>query len=258
MAAFIRTTLLVLGTHLPRTLRARRTLMMLAVAILPAIPAFIVSRWRGGRVDPADIVEKLGWFLNLQVIVPLVALIGGASAVGEEISDRTITYAFTRPISRAGFYLGRFVAALVAIEATLAIGLAAVVFGLRARTEEIAGLGAPMTSSLLVTMLAGGLVYGALFSALGAWVKHPIVAGLAYAFAIEALIANFPGTTQKLALQYHLRCALSATDPSRWADVARETLTELAPAAEAWSTLGWVTAVALALGMFVFSRRQVA
>jgi hypothetical protein len=43
-----------------------------------------------------------------------------------------------------------------------------------------------------------------------------MILGLAYAFAIEGLLANLPGSTQALSVQYYLRSLLANMEDPAW------------------------------------------
>jgi hypothetical protein len=49
------------------------------------------------------------------------------------------------------------------------------------------------------------LAYGSFFSLLGAWLKHSILIGLAYAFGWEGIVAVLPGFTRKLTITHYLQ-----------------------------------------------------
>ncbi len=63
-------------------------------------------------------------------------------------------------------------------------------------------LDAHFARSLYEAALWGTLAYSALFASLSAIVKHPMIVGIAYAFAVEGFLANLPGKNQTLSLQY--------------------------------------------------------
>jgi ABC-type transport system involved in multi-copper enzyme maturation permease subunit len=113
--------LLFFGTHLRRSLTSRRTMLSLALALLPGAIAWTLAHF-AHRVSAGDIATHLGWLLILQVLLPILALIGGTAVVTEEVEDRTITFLFSRPIVRASLLLGRWLAALVLLSAVLALG----------------------------------------------------------------------------------------------------------------------------------------
>jgi ABC-2 type transport system permease protein len=174
--------------------------------------------------------------------------------VAEEIADRTIVYVLTRPVSRAGFFLGRWLAAAFAVSLLLLFGVAALVLAASALGVDLAPT---FTPTVLGVTLLGGIVYCALFAALGTFLKHPMIVGLGYTFAMEGLLANLPGESQGLAIQHHLRTALVGFGGEAWAEVGRgSALVRYGPAPEAVSTLLVTLAVSLVLGCLIIRRKQ--
>ena len=57
---------------------------------------------------------------------------------------------------------------------------------------------------VLASLLAGAL-YSLVTAGLGTLVKRPVVYGLGYAFALDGVLANIPGSSQTFSLQYYLR-----------------------------------------------------
>ena len=151
--------------------------------------------------------EPLGW----RIVGAVGLILSGSAVVSEEISDRTIGYVFTRPISRPGFLIGRWLATLLSLVAavTLGVGLLLVAAG----PARVIDLGLRFSGAILAGALLGATVYATVFAALGAWFRHPMMVGLGYAFAMELLLANLPGTTMELAIQYHLRAFLLGNPP---------------------------------------------
>jgi hypothetical protein len=99
-------------------------------------------------------------------------------------------------------------------------------------------------------------VYSALFAALGTFNRHPMIVGLGYAFAIEGFLANLPGSSQSLTVQFYLRSLLVNENPELWKLVAEAQLQEPDPTRTALLTLAAILVGSLALGSLVISRRQ--
>ena len=54
------------------------------------------------------------WLLYLRFIVPVLGVFYGTSLIADEVEDKTITYLFTRPISRGAIVIGKYLAYLAA------------------------------------------------------------------------------------------------------------------------------------------------
>ena len=119
---------------------------------------------------------------------------------------------------------------------------------------------------LLVASMLGGLVYTALFATLGTFLKHPMIVGLGYTFAIEGFLAGLPGKSQALTIQYYVRSYLLAEGSPLWRTPASGGSGEegglfamaasTAGASDAVVALGVILAVALAIGVVTISRKQ--
>ena len=299
MAKLVSTTLLIFRVHLWSVLRSRRTLVCMVLASLP--PMILVLAQRFGPSDASTVraVAHIAWFLSLQVVVPLVALVAGSAVISEEIENRTITYVFTRPVPRAALLYGRLLATLLLVTTLLGasawivgrLGASAESFepqvralqggeddsheqelGRRQRRREFAQAmqeynertspqeraahNASMLDRFLWASLFGGTVYSLLFAVLGVFLKHPMIFGLAYAFAIEVTLANLPGETQSLSVQHWLRGIL--VDPAMpiFMDLYLWELEDLPSLGSSLSTLGWVLVIGLILGGWCVRRRQ--
>jgi len=253
----IRTTILIFGMQLTRSLRSKRTGFCLLVAIGPGALAWLIQRFPGAPPS-VEIVIYPGWFLLLQVIVPILSLIAGSAVISEEIDDRTVTYLFTRPIPRAALMLGRWLATALVLCLILAFGagLLALMARFGGNPPERAHIGQGVVGPLIAMAVLGGAVYSGLFAAIGTLYKHPMIVGLGYTFAIEGFLANLPGKSQGLTIQFYLRSYIAGRGAEVWQRIESFELTTFDPAGEALATLLWVLVVALAVGCVVVSRRQ--
>jgi ABC-type transport system involved in multi-copper enzyme maturation permease subunit len=228
---------------------------MVALALLPVVIAWTLARF-AERTSPADLVTHLGWMLVLQVLVPILALVGGSAVVAEEVEDRTVTYLFSRPIPRASVLFGRWLASAAFLTILLAASTALLCLAASGALKQGPELNDGIAKPLFVAVISGGLVYSALFAVLGVFVKHPMLVGLAYAFAIEGLFANLPGSTQSLSIQHYLRSLVAAGGNEHWRRVEGFSAFGYATSNEAIATLAMVLLVALALGAWRIERRE--
>jgi ABC-type transport system involved in multi-copper enzyme maturation permease subunit len=259
MVSLLSTTWLMFRTHLARILFTRRIGLCVLGALVPAAIAWLAIHTARRHVpDPVEVVLFPGWHLGLQVLVPLVALIAGSAVVSEEIDDRTITYLITRPIPRAAILLGRWLATAVIQSAILAGGIWLLAWSATRGAEGgMDVLGEGVVGPLLAMAVLGGLTYSALFAAAGTFLKHPMIVGLGYTFAIEGFLANLPGRSQGLTIQYYLRSYVVGAGSELWSKVTEELPSAVFdPAGESLVTLLVITVLSLAVGSWVLSRRQ--
>ncbi|MDZ4774225.1 MAG: ABC transporter permease subunit [Planctomycetota bacterium] len=255
MRAFAKAALLIAHVHFVRSLTGKRLVFCVLLAHLPALAGFVASGI-SSRVGPANLAANLGWMMLLQIAIPLVALIGGSAVVAEEIEDRTITYLFTRPVPRPALLIGRFVATAF----LLAVVAASAVFFLLLACERARGKGGTFDAHFAATLyeaaVLGVVAYSALFAALGAFFKHPMILGVAYACAIEGFLANLPGKNQSLTIQYYLRSLIADEAAPAWRKVEGFGSAAFASVERAHIVLAAIVVVALCLGAWRLARRQ--
>lgn len=241
---------IVFSTHLRRMIRSKRVLLMLTAAVLPAIPMFFI----GTRIGPERqifAVTDLTWFLVFQVVAPVIALIGGTAAVAEEVVDGTINWVLVRPVSRPAFFLARWLAVLVPVLLAGSLGILAMAAACRYPSEEVY----TVTADAWMATMVGLVAYTSVFAAIGAWFKRPVIVGLAYAFAMEALLANLPGTTPEISI-LHLVRSFVAENGGAWTRILEETRIKTVDGPEALSQLAVLALVALVVGCVATRKRQ--
>jgi ABC-type transport system involved in multi-copper enzyme maturation permease subunit len=251
-------------------LTSRRTALCFLFALLPGGVAWILARF-AHRISATEIATHIGWLLMLQVVLPILTLVGGTAVVAEEVEDRTITFLFSRPIPRASVLLGRWLATLVILSVVLAIGSglmleAAQAHGPVAETLARAGgehaqaapreLSEGIALPFLQAVLLGCAVYSAVFSVAGVFFKHPMIIGLGYAFVIEGFLANLPGKNQSLTIQYYLRSWVAGHGSPAWNRVEGFASATFDTPTGAVSTLLVILFAVLALGAWQIHRRE--
>lgn len=292
MIALARYTLLFWRTSLWRTLLQKRTaLIVLGAAVPPGIVG--LTAYVPHPPWPIQAFLFASFWLVLQLFVPLAAVITGSGLLASELEDCTITYLMTRPAPRASILLGRWLATLTLLFACTAasVGAVGLITEYRARNFEppaprvieipargdrpartrtidepppdailsamsTGKLPSGLLASVLATALVGVTVYSALFAALGARLKHPLIVGLAYIGAIEGALATLPGKSQSLTVQFYLRSYLSAEHLELWRTVEDVVWLGLDSGPRALVTLAIVLVLALAAGCWAISRRE--
>lgn len=251
--ALPRATWLIFRMHLATTATSRRALAGILFAAVAPLFAFLAVKVGGGGDMGERVFMFLGVLVLLQVVAPALGVFLGIGAIADETEARTITYPFTRPIPRASVFLGRWLASLLVLTVLLLSSGAAV-------GMITMGAADPPTVEAVQALVGATLVAGVLYS-LGAAVigiifKRGQVIALGYAFAFEVMLANIPGSAQKLSLQFYLRSLFVGGDSADWNSLEIFERTEfLEPAASAERLL--VTAVLLlAVGCFTVTRKQ--
>ncbi len=208
-------TFFVAGHQARQLLSSRRFWMVVVIALLPPFLAHLT-------VDPERPMHHfapVAVLLSLNILAPLAGLLLGSTVISEEVEAKTLTYVFTRPIPRVSLFLGRWLACTLVVSAVLAISGAYV--GWHADQFEPASFSkpshGPLPAGLAMRFVGAMVLCGALYTTLAAglsttW-RRPIVFGLGYAFVWEMVVANLPGSTQRLSMQYYLRGLLIEPSP---------------------------------------------
>jgi len=195
---------------------SRRTVFLALVVGSPVVLAILLRvveaagvgglRMGGSRVvSGATIFGLFIWLLYLRFIVPVLGVFYGTSLIADEVDDKTITYLFTRPISRGAVLVGKYLAYLVVTAFVVLPSVMIVYFMLvPLRGGTLVGTFPDLVKDL--GLLALGLaVYGAVFAWIGAQLKHPLVIGLVFAFGWEPAVLVVPGYLRRFTVAYYLQ-----------------------------------------------------
>ena len=253
---FLVATWILFRTQLGTTVFTMRTLISLGLVSTPVLGALLFTWLSQGRTSPP--VLELAWVMNVQCVVPIVALILGSTVVAEEVDERTITYLLTRPIPRSSILIGRWLAVLLIVTVMLwASGWAVFVIFDRIAADVYEWTQPEEVRRRIVNVvLLGGLAYTTVFAVAGALFRRPIIVGLGYTFAVEGLMANLPGSNQGLTIQYYLKSYLLAGDPELSRRLMHPMSIELVAPDAGLRMIIWITLAALVIGSVVISRRQ--
>jgi ABC-type transport system involved in multi-copper enzyme maturation permease subunit len=191
------------------------------------------------------------FFLYLQFLVPLCALLFGTEIILAESTAGTLPFLFTRPAPRASIVTGKFAAyALVgaaALGASLAMTFAA--YGGSPLPEGLTG-------RVFLAVLVAYPAYLGAFAFLSSFTKWSLLAGFLYAFGVEFFLGIIPGMVREATLLFYSRSLLG-----EWKETPR-TLRAFfgadgpATIEGALTTLGIVAVAGLALSIWIVRRRE--
>jgi ABC-2 type transport system permease protein len=189
---------LVASQTLLQLLGQRRSLLMALLALIPVLVAVLVRAFASVVVDPRELAAGLVGGLVLNLVLPLVALVFGTAALGQEIEDGTIVYLLTKPVARWRLFAGKVIAAWLAT--TVIVGTSAAI----ASATLLVGRPADLLLPAFVAAVAwGALCYVALFACLSVRFSRALIIGLVYVFLWEATLSRFaPGTRLFSVRQY--------------------------------------------------------
>jgi ABC-type transport system involved in multi-copper enzyme maturation permease subunit len=209
---------------LGQMLWSRRSVFLALVVGGPVVLAAVVRlvatlvpssslRINGATVGGPSIFGMMIWLLYVRFIVPVLGVFYGTALIADEVDDKTITYLFTRPISRGAVLIGKYLAYL-ACTVLLILPTVMVVFFLIVPFGG--GSIGPAFPSLLTDlgMIAAGLAaYGAVFAWVGARLKRPLVVGLVFAFGWEPTVMLVPGYLKQLTVAYYVQALVPHAMP---------------------------------------------
>ena len=228
--------------------------IILRVVDMMNLPAMKVN---GMRVGGSAIFGLMMWFLFLRFIVPILGIFYGTSLIADEVEDKTITYLFTRPISRSAVLIGKYLAylastVLIVLPSVMLVYFLVVPVG----GASIAATFPNLLRDLL--LLAVGLaVYGALFAAVGAWVKRPVLIGLFFAFGWENFALALPGYLKRFTIAFYTQGLVPHTMPQEnLLSMLQSFFRESVGPVQGVLTLVAVAVVSLALAARAVERRE--
>jgi len=176
-----------------RLLRGKALWVVVAMAVLPFL-------WSAAIQDPS-VPEHWGRMISfwgyLLAILPPVLL---ASAIGEEIEERTMTYLWSRPLPRWSIVGGKVLAILPILWIVLT---AALVVPFYVRFPDAAEHGTTLARTLAAVIL-GTVGVCAVTAGLATLVpRHGTVVSLAYLVFVDRTLAFFDASISKLSVTYH-------------------------------------------------------
>ena len=267
MPSLTTASLRVFDVSLGEMLWSRRTVFLALVVGGPVLIAIILRivdalnvpamRVNGVRLGGPSIFGLMLWFLFLRFIVPVLGIFYGTSLMADEVEDKTITYLFTRPIPRSAVLIGKYLAYLASTVLIVLPSVMLVYF----LVVPIGGGAIAATFPTLVrdlALLAIGLaVYGALFAAVGAWIKRPVLVGLFFAFGWENFALALPGYMKRFTVAFYTQSLVPHAMPQdNLLSILQSVFKDNVSALQAILTLLAMLVVALAVATRAVERRE--
>lgn len=181
------------------TLRAllnrRRTLLLALLAALLVVVAVIYRLGNPTAAESVDVTRRLLANFGIGIVVPLVAVIVGTSALGSELDDGTIVYLLAKPVARWRIVLVKLVVAWLVT--CVLVAPAIVIAGIIGQDDPQLGIGHAVAS------IVGALEYTAVFIALSLVTSRALIIGLAYVVVWEGVVAGLFGGTRAMSVRQH-------------------------------------------------------
>jgi ABC-type transport system involved in multi-copper enzyme maturation permease subunit len=170
----------IVATTIRQLIGGKRVIALGLLALVPAIVAVAVTS-STGRVTAFRDFHDAPIAIVFIIVLPIVALILGASSLGDERQGQTLSFLVLRPMRRETVAAAKVAAGWVASWIVIATGagLAAVAAGVASQRWEPLG-------AILVATAISTLGYVAVFTLLGYVTGRAVLLGLAYVFIWES------------------------------------------------------------------------
>lgn len=186
---------------------SRRVWLVVALVALPLLAA-AVFHLADSTSTPAEFADNVTRRLVASAIMPLVLLLVGTASFGNEVSDRTLVYLFTKPLPRWRIVVPKLAGPL------LVGGLPVAVSG----AVAVAVIGEGDVGGAAATglgLLAGAAAYAAVFTWAGLATRHALVIGLVYVFVWEAVLAAYLDGVRFLSIRRFTLAVIQGLDDDR-------------------------------------------
>lgn len=174
-------------------LDGRKPYALLVLALVPVVAATVFAA--AGEIDPRIFWARLLQRLVIPTVTAFVAVVLGASAIGDEREDGTILYLVATPLPRRTLVLTKVLASWTAAMALLAPAVVA---------SGIIALGDRLTAGQILWPLLGvafsALCYCAATSWLSMMTRRPVVIGALYILLWEGSIATFAASADRFSI----------------------------------------------------------
>ena len=179
---------------------ADRTSVFIAAAVLAVVP-FVLTVVPGmSSFNYMDVITTTGGLLSVGFTLGL-ALVIGVTMIGRDLSEKRMSFYFSKPISAPSIWFGKLLAAVISLALCFAVlfvpsYLAGSTSWHRSWNVEL-GAGFAVVGVVALTLLLLGHVFGTMFRSKSALVALDVVlmvlAGMAIAAIIRPLLEGFAG-----------------------------------------------------------------
>lgn len=236
---------------LRRQLRSRKVLLgFILVAMLAAVVVLfgIKTAWSGRMFLDYVVLNMMGLFF-----LPVITLMFGTAAIGDERDEKSLVYVLTRPLPRWAIYVGKFLGVLPLV---LVFTIGSLYF-LHAISSwngrpDLRGSAAAYAPAVIY----GSFAYVAFFHLLTALFRHSTLIAIAYVFFIEVFIGQVPGILKRVSIRFYSSSMVyDAAKPLGQAPLGKGMFLPLDGETARWCLAG-ATVGLLFLGCWVFARRD--
>jgi ABC-type transport system involved in multi-copper enzyme maturation permease subunit len=214
-------------------------------------------RINGAQAAGPTVFGMMVWLLYIRFIVPVLGVFYGTALIADEVDDKTITFLFTRPISRSSILLGKYFAYLVCTVLLVLPSVMLVFFLIEPIGGGSVGRAFPSLLSDLGMLAVGLASYGAVFAYVGTRLKRPLIAGLVFAFGWEPAVLLFPGYLKRATVAYYLQALVTHEMPQDSAvSLLLQVLREVPSVLSSLTALAVIVVVTLWLAGLAVEQRE--
>jgi ABC-2 type transport system permease protein len=181
-----------------RALFGRRRFLLLLPLPAMVVGLAVLAEALGSPVDEWGEPVLVG--LGFSVVLPVLALIVGASVLGSEIEDGTVVHTLAKPLPRSEIVISKLLVAAFVTTVTVGAGMLAA-----ALVGGSTGLGIGLVAGTAV----GACAYSAVFLALSLVTRRPVLFGLVYILIWETILGGLIDGIRVLSIQ---RYAVAVAD----------------------------------------------
>jgi len=179
--------------------KRRWLLFALLVLLVVGVMGYGASQQGANAGDGSDMLD----LFVLTFLLPVLALIYGASMIRNEIDDRSIIQVITSPIDRRFSYVGYYLALVLVM--MILISILAVMGGTTFfLVSGASGDAVGMVGGYVVVCCIGAVAYSSLFLLFGVAMKQPLYLGLFYVFIWEYFVGTVPGAIGQYTIRHQL------------------------------------------------------
>jgi ABC-type transport system involved in multi-copper enzyme maturation permease subunit len=220
--SFLSASFRIFDLSLGQMLWSRRTVFMALVVggpVLIALGVRLAEALGGtaqinGRALGGEAVFGVMVWLFIRFTVPVLAVFYGTALIADEVEDKTITYLFSRPITRGAVLTGKYLAYLVCTTLVVLPSVMVVYFLLVPGRGGSVAASFPNLVADLGILFVGLAAYGAVFAFVGAFFKRPVLLGLVFVFGWEMAVLVIPGYMKKFTVAHYLQALVPHTMPA--------------------------------------------
>ncbi|HSJ70399.1 MAG TPA: hypothetical protein VLA29_02005 [Acidimicrobiia bacterium] len=163
-----------------QALPLRRTIMLVLLELAPVTIYLLATSSRTSEAAFQGLVE-IGASTFFALVLPVVAIVIAAGALGNERRDLTLSFIALRPLPRTGIAATKLAAAIAAAGVVNLVG--AVALGV-AHTVRYGGSGGVVVALIFGTVVATA-AYASLFLPLGFLTDRAVIIGMGYLLVFE-------------------------------------------------------------------------